>query len=145
MFYDSNNIQLSTKVDEVTHEDTAKKYEAWGWQVITIDGNDAAEIRQALKVAQEEKERPTLIIGHTLMGKGAVGANEEDFSNKVSTHGQPLSAAGASFENTAANLRIHSLSSRMYRNIMRRYWKRNGLRPNRKKPNKLPGIKPTRN
>lgn len=55
MFYDSNNIQLSTKVDEVTHEDTAKKYEAWGWQVITIDGNDAAEIRQALKVAQEEK------------------------------------------------------------------------------------------
>ena len=68
MFYDSNNIQLSTKVDEVTHEDTAKKYEAWGWQVITIDGNDAAEIRQALKVAQEEKERPTLIIGHTLMG-----------------------------------------------------------------------------
>ena len=104
MFYDSNNIQLSTKVDEVTHEDTAKKYEAWGWQVITIDGNDAAEIRQALKVAQEEKERPTLIIGHTLMGKGAVGANEEDFSNKVSTHGQPLSAAGASFENTVANL-----------------------------------------
>ena len=78
MFYDSNNIQLSTKVDEVTHEDTAKKYEAWGWQVITIDGNDAAEIRQALKVAQEEKERPTLIIGHTLMGKGAVGADEED-------------------------------------------------------------------
>ena len=104
MFYDSNNIQLSTKVDEVTHEDTAKKYEAWGWQVITIDGNDAAEIRQALKVAQEEKERPALIIGHTLMGKGAVGANEEDFSNKVSTHGQPLSAAGASFENTVANL-----------------------------------------
>lgn len=55
-------------------------------------------------MAQEEKERPTLIIGHTLMGKGAVGANEEDFSNKVSTHGQPLSAAGASFENTVANL-----------------------------------------
>lgn len=149
MFYDSNNIQLSTKVDEVTHEDTAKKYEAWGWQVITIDGNDAAEIRQALKVAQEEKERPTLIIGHTLMGKGAVGANEEDFSNKVSTHGQPLSAAELLLKirwlTWAEILRIHSLSSRMYRNIMRRYWKRNGLRPNRKKPNKLPGKKPTRN
>ncbi|MFR6381781.1 MAG: hypothetical protein ACLUOS_05970 [Odoribacter splanchnicus] len=114
MFYDSNNIQLSTKVDEVTHEDTAKKYEAWGWQVITIDGNDAAEIRQALKVAQEEKERPTLIIGHTLMGKGAVGANEEDFSNKVSTHGQPLSAAGASFENTVANLGGRSSESIRY-------------------------------
>lgn len=104
MFYDSNNIQLSTQVDEVTHEDTAKKYEAWGWNVITINGNDAGEIRRALKEAQAETERPTLIIGHTLMGKGAVGANAEDYSNKVSTHGQPLSAAGASFEHTVSNL-----------------------------------------
>lgn len=104
MFYDSNNIQLSTQVDEVTHEDTAKKYEAWGWKVITINGNDAGEIRRALKEAQAETERPTLIIGHTLMGKGAVGANAEDYSNKVSTHGQPLSAAGASFDHTVANL-----------------------------------------
>ena len=104
MFYDANNIQLSTKVDEVTHEDTAKKYEAWGWKVITINGNDAEEIRRALKMAQAETEHPTLIIGHTLMGKGALGANNEDYSNKVSTHGQPLSAAGASFEKTVANL-----------------------------------------
>ncbi|MEG0796757.1 MAG: transketolase [Odoribacter sp.] len=104
MFYDSNNIQLSTKVEEVTHEDTAKKYEAWGWQVISINGNNADEIRKALKKAQAETQRPTIIIGHTLMGKGAMGANEEDYSNKVSTHGQPLSAAGASFEKTVANL-----------------------------------------
>ncbi|HPE76036.1 MAG TPA: transketolase, partial [Draconibacterium sp.] len=41
MFYDSNDIQLSTNTDEVTGEDTAKKYEAWGWNVVTIDGNDA--------------------------------------------------------------------------------------------------------
>lgn len=104
MFYDANNIQLSTKVNEVTHEDTAKKYEAWGWKVITINGNDADEICRALKTAQAETECPTLIIGHTLMGKGAVGANDEDYSNKVSTHGQPLSAAGASFEKTVTNL-----------------------------------------
>ena len=104
MFYDSNNIQLSTKVEEVTHENTAMKYEAWGWNVITINGNDAAEIREALRAAHEEKERPTLIIGHTLMGKGATGPNDEDYSNKVSTHGQPLSAAGASFEKTIAKL-----------------------------------------
>jgi len=104
MFYDSNNIQLSTKVDEVTSEDTAKKYQAWGWNVISIDGNDADDIRQALKAARAETERPTLIIGRTLMGKGAVGAQGEDYSNKVSTHGQPLSAAGASFENTVTNL-----------------------------------------
>lgn len=104
MFYDANNVQLSTKVDEVTCEDTAKKYEAWGWKVITINGNDAEEIRQALKKAQNETECPTLIIGHTLMGKGALGANNEDYSNKVSTHGQPLSAAGASIEKTIENL-----------------------------------------
>ena len=104
MFYDANNIQLSTKVDEVTHEDTAKKYEAWGWNVLTINGNDTEEIRKALKAAQAETERPTLIIGHTLMGKGLLGPNNEDFSNKVSTHGQPVTAAGASIEKTIENL-----------------------------------------
>ena len=104
MFYDANNIQLSTKVDEVTHEDTAMKYKAWGWNTITINGNNADEIRQAVKKAQAETQRPTLIIGHTLMGKGALGANNEDYSNKVSTHGQPLSAAGASIEKTIENL-----------------------------------------
>ena len=60
--------------------------------------------QKALKAANEEKERPTLIIGKTLMGKGAVGADGEDFSDKVSTHGQPLSAAGASIEKTIENL-----------------------------------------
>jgi transketolase len=100
MFYDSNNIQLSTKVDEVTKEDVAQKYEAWGWKVIDINGNDANEIRAALNEAKAESERPTLIIGHTVMGKGAVTADKSSFENKVSTHGQPLSAAGASFEET---------------------------------------------
>ena len=104
MFYDSNNIQLSTKVEEVTVENTAEKYEAWGWNVITIDGNDADQIREALTAANTETQRPTLIIGRTLMGKGAVGANGEDFSNKVSTHGQPLTGAGASIDKTIENL-----------------------------------------
>ncbi len=72
MFYDSNDIQLSTDTDAVTHEDTAKKYEAWGWNVITIKGNDVEEIRSALKAANAETERPTLIIGKTVMGKGAL-------------------------------------------------------------------------
>nr|WP_201773231.1 transketolase [Sanguibacteroides justesenii] len=104
MFYDANEVQLSTRVNEVTREDTAMKYKAWGWNVITVNGNDAKEITEALKAANEEKERPTLIIGKTLMGKGAVGADGEDFSDKVSTHGQPLSAAGASIEKTIENL-----------------------------------------
>ena len=104
MFYDANNIQLSTTVEEVTTENVALKYEAWGWKVITINGNDVAEIRQALTEAKAEKERPTLIIGNTLMGKGARGADGSSYENKVSTHGQPLSAAGVSIEETIRNL-----------------------------------------
>ena len=104
MYYDSNDVQLSTFVNEVSTEDTAMKYQAWGWNVLTINGNDAAEIRAALKAANEETERPTLIIGKTIMGKGAMGPNGESFENKVSTHGQPLGAAGASIANTITNL-----------------------------------------
>ena len=104
MFYDSNNIQLSTRVEEVTQEDVARKYEAWGWKVICINGDDVNEIRAALKEAKAERERPTLIIGRTVMGKGAVTAGKTPFEGKVSTHGQPLSAAGASFEETVKAL-----------------------------------------
>jgi transketolase len=104
MYYDANNIQLSTTVDFVDTEDIAAKYRAWAWNVIEVNGCDAAEIRAALTAANAETERPTLIIGHTVMGKGAVNAAGESFENKVSTHGQPLSAAGASVEETIKNL-----------------------------------------
>lgn len=104
MFYDANNVQLSTTVKEVDTEDIAKKYEAWGWRVETIDGNDADQIRKALKNANAETGRPTLIVGRTVMGKGAVGACGESLENKVSTHGQPLSAAGCDFNATVRNL-----------------------------------------
>lgn len=104
MFYDSNGIQLSTEVKEVDEEDVAAKYRAWQWEVIEIKGNDAHEIRNALAKAKAVKGKPTLIIGHTLMGKGAVDANGNSFENKTSTHGQPLSAAGASFKKTIENL-----------------------------------------
>ena len=104
MFYDSNDIQLSTETKDVTVEDTAMKYEAWGWKVISINGNDVNEIRKALDEAKAETQRPTLIIGNTIMGKGAMGADKSNYENKVSTHGQPLSAAGASIEETIKNL-----------------------------------------
>jgi len=104
MFYDSNDIQLSTETRAVTCEDTAAKYEAWGWRVETIDGNDIGRIRGALARAAAEKERPSLIIGRTVMGKGAVTDAGESFERKVSTHGQPLSKAGASFSATIKNL-----------------------------------------
>ena len=104
MFYDSNDIQLSTTVKEVTSEDTAKKYEAWGWKVLKIAGNDPDAIRGALKEANAETKKPVIIIGKTIMGKGAVDADGNNFEGKTSTHGQPLSAAGASFEKTIENL-----------------------------------------
>jgi transketolase len=104
MFYDSNDIQLSTTTDEVTCEDTAKKYEAWGWNVVIIDGNDPDEIRGALKNANREQEKPTLIIGKTIMGKGAVTQSGDSFERQTSTHGMPLSEAGASFSDTIRNL-----------------------------------------
>ena len=104
MYYDANNVQLSTKVEEVDTENIAMKYEAWGWNVLSIDGHDIDQIRQALVAANDEKERPTLIIGRTVMGKGAVAADGSSFEDKVSTHGQPLSSAGADFAATVRNL-----------------------------------------
>lgn len=104
MFYDSNAIQLSTTTDEVTSEDVAKKYEAWNWHVLTIDGNDPFEIREALTEAKAIKGKPTLIIGDTIMGRGALAADCTSFECQVSTHGQPLSAAGADIEQTIKNL-----------------------------------------
>ena len=104
MYYDSNNIQLSTKVEEVDTEDVAAKYRAWGWNVLNINGQSIDEIRAALQAANAETERPTIIIGRTLMGKGAVAADGSSFENKVSTHGQPLSAAGADYAATIRHL-----------------------------------------
>ncbi len=104
MYYDSNNVQLSTKVDEVDTEDVAMKYRAWGWHVIEICGSDIDQIRAALDEANRQTERPTIIIGKTVMGKGAVTADGSSFEDKVSTHGQPLSAAGADYAATVRNL-----------------------------------------
>jgi transketolase len=104
IFYDSNEIQLSTPTSAVTSEDTAKKYEAWGWRVMTIDGNDITQIRKALQAAVDENEKPTLIIGKTIMGKGAVTDTGASFERQVSTHGMPLGNAGASFEKTVLNI-----------------------------------------
>lgn len=104
MFYDSNNIQLSTGCDAVSSEDVAKKYEAWNWFVQEVPGNDADAIREALMKAKEEKNRPSLIVGHTTMGKGCLTEDGASWESKCSTHGQPLSKSGASFERTVQGL-----------------------------------------
>ena len=104
MFYDANEVQLSTRVGAVTDEDTAKKYEAWHWHVVTIDGNDQDAIRSALKKAQEVKDRPSLIIGNTIMGKGVVKEDGTSHEGEVETHGKPLGKSNASFGATIMNL-----------------------------------------
>lgn len=104
MYYDSNRVQLSTKVKEVTSEDTGAKYRAWGWNVIEIDGTDPQSILSSLEMAREEKDRPTLIIGHTIMARKVVAEDGSSLEGEVSTHGQPLSKAGASMEATVTNL-----------------------------------------
>lgn len=104
MYYDANDVQLSTKVDAVTVEDTAAKYRSWGWNVLDVDGSDPEAIDGALNVAKEEKHRPTLIIGHTIMAKGTVKADGESLEGAVSTHGQPLSKAGADIAATIRGL-----------------------------------------
>lgn len=104
MFFDSNKVQLSTDVDAVDNEDYAAKYRAWGWRVLECDGTSCTSIAEALAAAQAETERPTLIIGHTVMGRGAVTADGANFEGKTSTHGQPLSKSGADFAATVRNL-----------------------------------------
>ena len=102
MFYDSNDVQLSTNCDVVMREDTEMKYKSWGWNVITINGNDVDEIRKALTLANQETERPTLIIGKTIMAKGAVQADGTSYEGDFRTHGAPL--GGDAYINTIKNL-----------------------------------------
>lgn len=102
MFFDANEIQLSTETREVISEDTGLKYKAWNWNVIEIDGNNCDEIRSALKTAIAEKDRPTLIIGHCVMGKGCVKADGSSYEHDCGTHGAPL--GGDAYINTIKNL-----------------------------------------
>lgn len=102
MFYDANDIQLSTAVSDVTSEDVATKYKTWGWEVFEIDGNDVAQIREALTKAKNVTDKPTLIIGHTIMGKGTRRADGSSYENDCGTHGAPL--GGDAYINTIKNL-----------------------------------------
>ena len=102
MFFDANEIQLSTETATVISEDTGAKYRAWNWNVLEIDGNDPEQICAALKAANEEENRPTLIIGHCVMGKGARQADGSSYERNCKTHGAPL--GGDAYVNTIKNL-----------------------------------------
>ncbi len=103
-FYDANQVQLSCKTEEVMSHDFVAQYESWGFRVIECDGSNIAELRKAFKAAWAETERPVLVYGHTTMAKGAVAEDGRSYEGEVSTHGQPLNAAGASTEATVKNL-----------------------------------------
>lgn len=102
MFFDANEIQLSTETASVISEDTGLKYRAWNWNVLEVDGNDPEQIREALKAATAETERPTLIIGHCVMGKGALKGDGSSYERDCKTHGAPL--GGEAYRNTIKNL-----------------------------------------
>ena len=102
MFYDSNDIQLSTECGDVTTENVAQKYEAWGWKVFTINGNDVDQIREALTAAKAVNGQPVLIIGKTVMGKGCLRADGSSYEHDCGTHGAPL--GGDAYINTIKNL-----------------------------------------
>ncbi|TRX37782.1 transketolase family protein [Flavobacterium restrictum] len=107
LFYDSNDVQLSSMTDEVTSEDTAMKYESWGWKVITIDGHDHDQIRKALHDANAETSKPTLIIGKTIMGKGCVTADDAMYEGECELHGKPIGDTKADFTKTLLNLKAN--------------------------------------
>jgi len=126
MFYDSNDIQLSTETKAVTIEDTGMKYTSWGWNVLKIDGNDQEQIREALHKAVNEKNKPTIIIGKTIMGKGLLDNEGRSFERKTSLHGMPVGEAGGSFEKSLVNLggnisdpfAVFEDVSEFYRNVL---------------------------
>ena len=124
MFYDSNDVQLSSMTDEVSSENTALKYESWGWKVVTIDGHNHDQIRNALNVAINEKEKPTLIIGKTIMGKGCVTSEGEMYEGECELHGKPIGDTKADFQKTLINLQANPYNPfNIFENVEQHYSK----------------------
>ncbi|QLB19234.1 transketolase [Mannheimia granulomatis] len=88
-FYDDNNISIDGHVDGWFTDDTAQRFESYGWQVIrNVDGHNPEQIKFAIENAQAEKERPTLIICKTIIGYGSPNK-----SASHDCHGAPLGDA----------------------------------------------------
>ncbi len=85
-FYDDNNISIDGEVDAWFTDDTAKRFEAYGWQVIdNVDGHDSAAVAAAIEQGVADSERPTMICCKTIIGFGA--PNKQ---GTAATHGAPL-------------------------------------------------------
>lgn len=85
VFYDDNGISIDGEVDQWFTDDTPKRFESYGWQVLSVDGHDPDAISKAIKKAQGDAKRPTLISCKTIIGYGS--PNKQGTS---ATHGAPL-------------------------------------------------------
>lgn len=86
VLYDSNNISIEGNTDIAFREDVAKRYEAYGWQVIKVDdGNDTDKISEAIENAKLETSKPSMIIVKNQIGFGCPAKQ-----GKASAHGEPL-------------------------------------------------------
>lgn len=84
-FYDANHVTLDGPLSESCSENTKMRYQAYGWEVFEVDGNDLDAVHAVISQAQQGQDRPRLIIAHTVIGKGS--------PNKAGTfkvHGSPL-------------------------------------------------------
>ena len=85
-FYDDNNISIDGEVGAWFTDDTAKRFESYGWQVIAnVDGHDAAAVAAAIEQATTDLQRPTMICCKTIIGFGAPNKQGTE-----STHGAAL-------------------------------------------------------
>lgn len=98
-FYDDNNISIDGHVDGWFTDDTQKRFEAYGWQVIpAVDGHDSVAIKAAIEAAKAETQKPTLIICKTIIGYGSPNK-----SNSHDCHGAPLGEAEIAATRKALN------------------------------------------
>ncbi len=87
MLYDANTISIEGRIDITMTDDTARRFESYGWRVLSCDGHDVASIDKALRKATKSADKPVLVICRTVIGKGA--PNKAD---SASCHGSPLGA-----------------------------------------------------
>lgn len=87
-FVDYNKVQLTASLKEIMNVDLAKIFAASDWNVIEVDGHDYQKMWQALSTAYANKDRPTVIIGHTTMGQGVNFMEETGKAHKADWHGK---------------------------------------------------------
>ena len=85
MFYDDNGISIDGEIDGWFTDDTTKRFEAYGWQVLAVDGHDADQISEAISAARQETGRPTIIRCKTVIGFGSPAKG-----GTAGIHGAPL-------------------------------------------------------